>query len=104
MKHLCHADGCTREVPPSLVMCGPHWRSVPRHLQRELWAQYRRGQESDKRPSARYLITQEVCVCAVAVAEGLITHAEAAERIAARERDAEAMAQALPVAHQLGLI
>lgn len=86
------------------LMCAPHWRLVNRKLQRQLWSTFVDGQQTRKDPSAAYLIVQERCVCAVAIAEGLITEDEARERIAARGRDAEVMAESLPIAHQLGLI
>jgi len=38
MSHTCHAAGCPREVEPKLLMCLRHWRMVPRHLQREVYA------------------------------------------------------------------
>jgi hypothetical protein len=27
MKHVCHAEGCEREVPPKLLMCFVHWKN-----------------------------------------------------------------------------
>lgn len=54
MAHTCHATDCKRDVPPSMFMCGPHWRRVPRPLQQRIWETYRKGQEEDKMPSADY--------------------------------------------------
>lgn len=54
--HTCHADGCTQEVLPKLLMCANHWRMVPRELQREVLRYYRPGQEKDKQPSPEYLV------------------------------------------------
>jgi hypothetical protein len=36
-KHECAAHGCDRQIPIELLMCWPHWRRVPRDLQREIW-------------------------------------------------------------------
>lgn len=59
--HLCHWPGCQVEVPPARWGCLPHWRMLPRDLQRRIWATYRIGQEDDKRPSAAYLaVAREV--------------------------------------------
>jgi hypothetical protein len=62
MSHLCHATGCEREVEPKLLMCLKHWRMVPRPLQRAVWAQYRSGQEDDKRPSREYLAAADAAI------------------------------------------
>lgn len=37
----CQATGCQREVPRSHLMCPDHWRMVPAHLRREVWAAWR---------------------------------------------------------------
>lgn len=59
MSHHCHAVGCTTRVPPKLFMCRTHWYMVPRPLRQAVWATYRPGQESDKRPSWEYLEATE---------------------------------------------
>jgi hypothetical protein len=41
--HRCPPKGCTRQVRDDLLMCGEHWRMVPVHLQRAVWAAWRRG-------------------------------------------------------------
>lgn len=66
MTHHCHAIGCSRDVPPRLLMCAPHWRSVPGNLQRLIWRTYRAGQEVTKDPSAVYLLAQAHVVAYVA--------------------------------------
>ena len=66
--HTCHAHRCDRTVPPRLLMCRAHWFKVPRRLQAEVWARYRTGQESDKRPSLAYLLAARAAVLAVAAA------------------------------------
>lgn len=70
MTDHCHALFCEVSVPPRMHMCAPHWRMVPRALQRQLWANYRRGQERDMQPSAAYLRAAAACVSAVANTEG----------------------------------
>lgn len=69
MSHRCHALRCVASVPPRLHMCRAHWSSVPRRLQRALWAAYRPGQEDDKDPSAEYLRAAAACIRAVAEKE-----------------------------------
>lgn len=32
----CPIEGCSRSLPPGLLMCGFHWRQVPRDLRAEL--------------------------------------------------------------------
>ncbi len=51
MNHHCHARGCARAVPPEMLFCYPHWRRVPKNIQRAVWATYRPGQCDDKDPS-----------------------------------------------------
>ena len=68
--HLCHAEKCKRNVPPSLMMCARHWRMVPKKLQRQVWAYYRKGQEIDKNPSDKYMCAYRLAVNAVAKKEG----------------------------------
>lgn len=70
--HTCHAKGCTKSVPPKLLMCLHHWRMVPADLQKAVWATYRKGQETDKRPSREYLDVARAAIDAVAAKEGVI--------------------------------
>lgn len=79
MSHHCHALACEVNVPPRMHMCRGHWAMVPRRLQSQLWANYRRGQERDMQPSAAYLRAAAGCVSAVAHAEGHPDDAIAAE-------------------------
>jgi hypothetical protein len=53
-------------------MCARHWRMVPKHIQREIWATYRPGQEIDKRPSAEYMAAQRRAIDAVKDIEGFV--------------------------------
>ena len=55
MSHHCHWPGCTKEVPPKLWGCLPHWKALPADLQRRIWATYVPGQEVTKTPSREYL-------------------------------------------------
>jgi hypothetical protein len=36
MTHKCVADGCKREISMTYLMCRPHWRKVPRQIQRAI--------------------------------------------------------------------
>ena len=69
MIHPCHAAGCTREVPPRLFMCRPHWYMAPKPLRDEIWRHYRPGQEIDKQPSGAYLDVARRAIAAVAEQE-----------------------------------
>lgn len=70
MTHTCHAEGCSKAVPPKLLMCGKHWAMVPKTHQLQIWRHYRPGQEVDKRPSAEYLRVMKIAIDLVARAEG----------------------------------
>jgi hypothetical protein len=50
MTHLCPTTRCPREVPDHLLMCGIHWRLVPRPLQRAVYSAYQ-GPESIGTPA-----------------------------------------------------
>lgn len=74
--HHCHANGCTRQVPPALFMCAKHWRLVPPELQRAIWRLYNPGQEKGSADVSReYVDVAKAAIAAVAAAEG-----KAAER------------------------
>lgn len=68
--HHCHATDCIKEVPPKMLMCGRHWKMVPRRLQDEVWATYVPGQERRKDPTNAYLIAARDAINAVATKEG----------------------------------
>lgn len=53
--HHCHWPGCTRQVPPAVWGCKPHWFKLPKHLRDLIWRTFRPGQEIDQRPSREYL-------------------------------------------------
>lgn len=64
--HLCHAENCSTPVPPKMFMCRRHWFMVPKPLRGAVWAEYRPGQEIDKRPSSEYMEVALAAVRAVA--------------------------------------
>lgn len=51
-------------------MCGWHWRMVPRVIQCAVWANYRRGQCDDKRPSRAWHVAADAAIGYVAVKDG----------------------------------
>ena len=53
--HHCHWPGCTRQVPPALWGCKPHWYRLPKNLRHKIWRTYSIGQEIDGSPSADYI-------------------------------------------------
>ncbi len=53
--HHCHWPGCTKQVPPAMWGCRPHWFSLPKALRDRVWRTYLPGQEVDMSPSAEYL-------------------------------------------------
>jgi len=71
MAHHCHATNCSRDVPPSMFMCKAHWFSLPKAMQRKIWATYRRGQEDDKQPSRAYCLAAIEAVTFIAEKEGV---------------------------------
>lgn len=60
--HYCHAHGCSRSIPPRLLMCAPHWYALPEKIRKAIWREFRPGQENDKRPSDRYMAVQRIAV------------------------------------------
>lgn len=66
MSHECHAHGCTKQIPPRMLMCMRHWSMLRSPMQKAIWREYRSGQEIDKSPSARYLCVQRRSVGEVA--------------------------------------
>lgn len=70
MAHTCHAEGCQRAVPRKMLMCGTHWRMVPRPLQDDVWDTYVSGQEERMDPTPAYLYAANAAVEAVARKEG----------------------------------
>lgn len=50
-------------------MCSPHWRKVPKELQKAVWANYVPGQEVLKRPTPEYVKVARMAIAAVAEKE-----------------------------------
>lgn len=50
LTYRCAAVGCQHQINEPLLMCVEHWRQVPAHLKREVWAWWRLV---GKRPEAR---------------------------------------------------
>lgn len=72
MAHTCHAEGCETRCKPEYLMCGRHWRMVPRGIQSDVWAAYVPGQcDFDPLPSAEWHAAADRAIEAVAVKEGL---------------------------------
>lgn len=63
--HLCHARGCKIPVKPERLFCRPHWKLVPKHIQKRVWANYREGQCADKQPSEDWLEAADAAIQAV---------------------------------------
>lgn len=53
--HTCHWPGCTRQVPPAMWGCKPHWFTLPASLRGLIWRTFREGQEVNGTPSRNYL-------------------------------------------------
>ncbi len=62
MEHHCHARNCKTNVKPELLMCYKHWKIVPKHIQSEVWANYRVGQCDDKNPSKEWHIAADKAI------------------------------------------
>lgn len=43
MRH-CPFDGCDKVISPEIFACRPHWFSLTKRLQSEVWAAYRAWQ------------------------------------------------------------
>ena len=71
MEHHCHALNCRRKCPPEYLMCGTHWRKVPKELQAPVWRHYRTGQCDDKKPSIEWCKAADAAVAAVATQESV---------------------------------
>lgn len=54
-RHACHWPGCKTQVKPALFMCVKHWFTLPKELQRKVWAAYSPGQEDRMDPSDDYM-------------------------------------------------
>ncbi len=71
----CHAAGCTRQVRSNVLMCGKHWRMVPRHVKRRYLAAvraYDRDSDSLSKGDTFFLWLGRT-IASVAEAEGVAT-------------------------------
>ncbi|MFZ5621142.1 MAG: hypothetical protein ACOY5W_08995 [Pseudomonadota bacterium] len=72
--HACRAHGCCSQIPPELLLCGRHWKMVPKELKRALWKLSRPGSDATKRTSDRYLTAAANAINAVAeIEQGRVT-------------------------------
>lgn len=62
--HPCAAIPCRIVLPARILMCRTDWRRVPRDIQRQVWATYRRGQTAAT-ASPEYLAAVQDAVDAV---------------------------------------
>lgn len=53
--HHCHWPGCTRQVPPALWGCRPHWYQLPPGIRARIWRTFKPGQERTQTPSPDYI-------------------------------------------------
>lgn len=54
-RHTCHWPGCTKQVPPAMWGCKPHWFKLPYGLRVQIWSSFEPGQEVSLTPSDDYL-------------------------------------------------
>lgn len=69
-RHPCAALGCVRVIPTAMLMCGPHWRMVPRILQRRVWACHLAGQAPGRDLAGQLSAAARAAIRAVAELEG----------------------------------
>ena len=75
--HTCRARECTVNVKPEFLMCGQHWKMVPRKIQAAVWANYREGQCDDMSVTREWMTAASAAIGFVAKLEGkLVTRAE----------------------------
>lgn len=63
--HHCHARGCSRVVPPEMLMCKRHWFMVPAPIRQQVWSTYRPGQCDDMNPSTAWHAAADAAIKAV---------------------------------------
>ena len=74
--HHCHATNCSENIPPEMLMCKNHWRSLPWKIKKRVWDTYRPGQCDDMKPSREYCMAAKDAVIFVAVKEGIVPNTE----------------------------
>lgn len=75
--HLCHAVGCTIEVPPRLLMHHEHWMMVSKATRDWVQREYVKGQEKTKTPTLEYMVAMDAAISEVARKEGKTLAADA---------------------------
>lgn len=59
----CPVDACPRTVRPGHLMCGAHWRLVPKGLQSDVWSTWRKWQRTmDDDDWAAYLTARDAAL------------------------------------------
>lgn len=58
MNHKCYVRGCQTKIEMSMLMCGPHWKLVPRTMQDDIWREWRKVQAS-RRDDPTYVLHDE---------------------------------------------
>ncbi len=81
-RRKCVVAGCFALVPPLFLMCPPHWRRVPRDLQRQVRETYQHGQEKGlAAPSKEW---REAVLAAIGVVTGIPGGKRARKRLETR--------------------
>ena len=76
-RHTCHAEKCPTVCPPRFLRCAPHWRLVPRKIQREVYRTIElRGRLIDETWAPWWRAAHEA-IAAVALREGTWTKEQA---------------------------
>ncbi|WP_197424214.1 hypothetical protein [Sphingomonas sp. CCH9-E2] len=71
----CPIKGCTAHAKPNQLMCWPHWRRVPKALNRAVFETYadasgrELGGEALREASARYRQARDAAIAAVEAKE-----------------------------------
>ncbi len=50
--HVCPANDCQQRLARHVLMCRPHWRMVPKVMQRDVTATWRTASRLSKEPMA----------------------------------------------------
>ena len=69
--HTCHAIACNTRTKPEMFMCYRHWKSLPRSMQRAIWATYRPGQCDDWNITDAYANAAQTAIRHLAEREGI---------------------------------
>jgi hypothetical protein len=69
MLNKCAATGCEKQIPSTILMCWPHWRRVPKRIQRDIWDTCKRMVNGDEDAEAPYMFARDEAIAAVAAKE-----------------------------------